>query len=378
MFITRLVGWAGRVAIVTTLGATLGSAGGALAQVGPELVDPDAKAAFQWEVPERYDASWAAYDSPTHGYDPDVIKPRGWSITLNACESRAVRRIERYTFVITGITVPTYKRVIDGAACDVRLHNLLPALGQYRVDVTVHTALGGSAPLSTVVNVRDFLIVSIGDSLASGEGVPDERGIYALGREFKAVQWKDRRCHRSARSGPALAARAIEHKSQHSSVTFVSFACSGADLKHLYNTLYPGAEQPAGTPEPDCRRTPSKCLSPQILDVRGLVGPGRPAERPIDALLVTGGINDLRFSTIIRACAKNNNLRRGHTDCVTGFAASKSVDTELPKRYDRLAAAVRTNLPNVREVYIMAIHHMCSRAAAANCSLASTAPKARR
>jgi hypothetical protein len=90
-----------------------------------------------------------------------------------------VRRIERFTFVVTGITVP-YKRTFDGRPCRRALRRVLPGLGLYRVEVTVHTALGASVTLPRIVKVRDYLIVSIGDSLQSDEGVPDERGEYRL------------------------------------------------------------------------------------------------------------------------------------------------------------------------------------------------------
>jgi hypothetical protein len=259
-----------------------------------------------------------------------------------------VRRIERFTFVVTGITVP-YKRTFDGRPCRRALRRVLPGLGLYRVEVTVHTALGASVTLPRIVKVRDYLIVSIGDSLQSDEGVPDERGEYRLsGRELlrtvRPVRWKDRRCHRSVRSGPALAAQAIEGASPHTSVTFFSFACSGADLEHLYSARYKGADRrPSGADE---------TLPVQLDAVKDLVGPGTgDREREIDALLVDGGINDLNFSDIITKCATNDNFRRGHTDCVTGLAASKLVNKpEFAARYDKLAKAIGGL--QVRETYL--------------------------
>lgn len=321
--------------------------------VASEPIDPAASAALEWSVPKRYDASWQAWRPGTATYDPDVVTPKRWSITLDACGSTAERRIERYTFVITGITVPTYKRTLDGKPCKRVLRHVLPGLGRYRVEVTGHTALGASTTLRRIVELRDYLIVSIGDSLASGEGVPDRPGKYrvplrrALRRQFRPVQitpvqWKDRRCHRSAHGGHALAASAIEDASRHTSVTFVSFSCSGARLEHLYDARYAGFD-PVGSTD----------LPPQLDAVKELVGPrAARGEREIDALLVAAGINDLGFSSIVRACATNNNRRVGHTDCVTGSAASKTVNTKLPGRYDELAAAVRRHVPQVREIYL--------------------------
>jgi hypothetical protein len=313
----------------------------------PEPIDPDAQAALSWSVPARYGASWNAWRSSSATYNPGFVTPK-WSINLDVCTSRAVRRIERYTVVISGIGV-NYRQKLDGKACQLRLHHLLPRQGLYRVEVVVHTALGASVTLTRFVDLRDYLIVSIGDSLASGEGVPDSPGAYSLrtnvfgevtsAKAKRSVQWKDRRCHRSARSGPALTANAIENASPHTSVTFLSFACSGAEINHLYDERYKGAE-PVG----------STTLRPQIDAVKELVGSR--GKRQIDALLITAGVNDLNFSDIIEACATNNNHRVGHGDCVTGFAASKGVNARLHKGYDKLADAVENRLPRVREVYI--------------------------
>ena len=341
--------WA-RVATVVA-GIFLTVCGAAAAQPLPpdppplELIDPDASAALAWSVPSRYDASWEAWRTGSATYDGDAVTPRRWSINLNACDSRAVRRIERFTFVVTGITDPSFRRTFDGVQCRRALRRVLPGLGRYRVEVTVHTALGASVVLPRIVEVRDYLIVTVGDSLQSGEGVPDVAGVAPAGA---GVRWKDRRCHRSARSGPALAAKAIEDASPHTSVTFLSFACSGAELKHVYTRALGGARYEGADP-----RGATGTLPPQLDAVGGAVGPGATNGRPreIDALLVDGGINDLHFSTVIRACATNRNSRPGHTDCVTGFAASKLVGKpEFAARYDRLAEAIRGL--QVRETYL--------------------------
>jgi hypothetical protein len=325
--------------------------------VGGEPIDPDASAALEWSVPERYDASWKAWSQTRHTYDRDFVTPpqrKGWSIILDACGSRAVRRIERYTFVLTGLTDPAVTRTLDSATCKRRL--TVPSLGLYRVETTVHTALGASVTLPSIVRLRDYLIVSIGDSLSSGEGVPDRLGSYSykltLGfsgfdvevHTTHRVLWKDRRCHRSAFSGPALAARAIEKASHHTSVTFVSFACSGAELKHLDISSNEGAEsQPPGTGD----------LLPQTIAASQLLGSDPARRRQIDALLVTGGINDLGFSDIVTSCATNNNHNEHHTDCVYGSNGAHLVNTHrFERRYDLLASAVRHDLPRVREVYI--------------------------
>src|SRR2546422_5770786 len=49
------------------------------------------------------------------------------------------------------------------------------------------------------------LFVSVGDSLASGEGNPDVFGGF-----LSEPTWEDKRCHRSTRAGPALAADLVQ------------------------------------------------------------------------------------------------------------------------------------------------------------------------
>ena len=70
------------------------------------------------------------------------------------------------------------------------------------------------------LDAHDLLVVSLGDSVASGEGNPDGPGIH----------WLEKRCHRSLRSGAAQATRAVERGDRHSVVTFVPLACSGATI----------------------------------------------------------------------------------------------------------------------------------------------------
>src|SRR4051794_3613356 len=83
---------------------------------------------------------------------------------------------------------------------------------------------------SGFVNPRDYFIVSIGDSFASGEGNPDVpcRGFNGCADEDPVWQYKD--CHRSEWAGPSRSALALESSSDQSSVTLLHLACSGATV----------------------------------------------------------------------------------------------------------------------------------------------------
>lgn len=132
---------------------------------------------------------------------------------------------------------------------------------------TVSVTAGDIAqPVSEPISVRDLLIVGIGDSFASGEGNPDlpawldpvnarspyvkisdntntavepnvripTRKLGPSGRHIATetqARWLDPQCHRSMYSPQARAALALAlHGQRHHAVTFVSYACSGAEV----------------------------------------------------------------------------------------------------------------------------------------------------
>ena len=95
-------------------------------------------------------------------------------------------------------------------------------------------AAGADAPQD--IDVARYLIASLGDSVASGEGNPDRRA------DLGKAHWQDRRCHRSLRSGAALAAMAVERASATSSVALLALGCSGATMPVGLEAPYAGIE----------------------------------------------------------------------------------------------------------------------------------------
>ncbi len=136
------------------------------------------------------------------------------------------------------------------------------------------------------------LIVSVGESLASGEGNPDEAGAaqgnqcevqtsLMLARETKPAmlrqpQWLEAEDHRSLRSAPALAARMMLKEWPY--VVFLSFAKSGARITS----------------------NPHDILD-QLARVAQVVG-----TYPIDALLISAGGNDIGFAVVLRKLTKGS------------------------------------------------------------------------
>jgi hypothetical protein len=196
--------------------------------------------------------------------------------------------------------------------------------------LTLASAEGASA------DVGDRLIVSIGDSVASGEGNPD------TGADLRRARWLHRPCHRSMRSGHAQAAVALP-------VTFIALACSGATVPRGLLGPYRGIE-----PGSDGRFE-----RPQVDVVNELV-----ERRAIDALLVSVGANDIHFGAIVQFCAAVSRCYERRFDPRTPLreAADRSAPTldaaitaaltELPDRYRRLASALSPRIEARRVVLV--------------------------
>ena len=320
---------------------------------GQVVFDTDAHARFDWSLPSRWAGSWMSYDENTASYG-DYVHPSTWSMNLDGCASSSVRRIKTYSFLVQQVGT-SWSRTFTSSNCLVRVQDVLPAEGYYTVQLTLHTDWGDldgvSAPAAGTAGVRDYLIVSLGDSLASGEGVPDSPGAYdiAIGktwsilsfRERRAVRWEDRRCHRSRRSGPSQAAKAFEDADPKTSVTFVSLACSGATLPQVIDQRYEGQEPSGGVEMPA-----------QLEAVKALFGPDSGHRRRIDALSVSAGVNDLDFADIVKRCATNSNVKLwAGKDCVLADGLQDKLD-KMKEKYSRLASKVKQVAPDVREVYL--------------------------
>ena len=119
--------------------------------------------------------------------------------------------------------------------------------------------------------------------------------------------WEARRCHRSANSGSAQAAKALEDADPHTSVTFVHLACSGASMVYGLLGYYQGTEHPDTINNEVCNPSdpanrPAECIRPQLEVAKELVG-----NREVDATYVSIGGNDAHFADIVIACIVQSN-----------------------------------------------------------------------
>lgn len=176
------------------------------------------------------------------------------------------------------------------------------------------------------IDAEDELIVAIGDSVASGEGNPE-------GEE----RWLDPPCHRSAAAGFEQAARLLSQGlaggPRGRSITFVSLACSGAEIDAGLLGRYAGIE-------PDERLEP---YEPQVRRLRRIARtrPGASPKSPaVDAVLLSVGANDVLFSEIVRECGVSPG------DCRSGREQRLLGDFErLRSRYDVLGGALKRSTP---------------------------------
>jgi lysophospholipase L1-like esterase len=195
------------------------------------------------------------------------------------------------------------------------------------------------------------LIVSVGDSYASGEGNPDRVGnaqddhydwkdwvsvgsqrdceddaTVMIQQGTKPVMirnpyWLDPRDHRSLRSGPALAARKLLKEWPY--VVFLSFAKSGAVIS-------------SSKQEND--------ILEQLEHVRRVVG-----DHKIDALLLSAGGNDVGFSNVLTGMAKDFRGSDGQK------VLSKFLDRTLVLRnqsYPKIDAKIQELNLNIGKVLI--------------------------
>jgi hypothetical protein len=205
--------------------------------------------------------------------------------------------------------------VLEGGETECRAEVGVRGEGEHRIEVRK-----GDIAEVAHVKVDDRLIVALGDSVASGEGNSEEGG-----------NWLDEPCHRSAISGFQQAATLVAQGLIHRSITFVSLACSGATIDKGLLGSYAGI-----APEKGALYKPQVTRLRRIDRARSADGSGGGG---VDAVLLSVGANDVRFSTIVKACAKRFRCRKGHE------AQLASDLTQLEAGYDLLGEKLKRAAP---------------------------------
>jgi hypothetical protein len=258
-----------------------------------------------------------------------------WPVTLEACGSNdnsARGTITNYAFTVG---YPTGAKTYNTANC--RITGARMPKSSVPVTLTITTQDGRTATASTTVDAKRYLIVSLGDSYASGEGNPVRDMVPLSAPAFWGTD-SDAACHRSANSGPARSALALERSDPHSAVAFLSVACSGAIIANLS-----GPQQfPEGLPGPQ----PAQIQQVKnVLCPAGTSGNCSPGQMPqIDALMLSIGGNDVEFGDIVASCSIDRMCSR---DLL--FTTFKEVRLlEIPDKLGALRTALTAlNAPSV-------------------------------
>lgn len=299
-----------RITIAAVAGGIVMMAISALATIALAAGPPEGTLRFEWSLGARYgldannDGIVDNHDGVTDlAGDKAFIQNPTYNLNFDTCSSPAVT--ERGSLV-TGFSVtlsgPESKTVnVDTCKINVQVSKL----GSYTAKVEIKTGPMVVDSRIETITPKDLLVVSVGDSVASGEGNPDTVEADALW----VPKWQNEQCHRTSLAGPAQAALRMERRDPHTSVTFVHLACSGASITKGLVGDYEGQDPKKGT-----------MLKPQLDQMRDLVG-----NRPVDALTVSIGANDAEFSAPVKACLM---MAKCYEDHVPGQKNAKELFDE--------------------------------------------------
>lgn len=272
------------------------------------------RALITWSVPDRY----ADHDGDGFIDENLFNNPKGakvpFQMVLHGCDSSPVGQVASYRFAVT---LPNGQVLTQSSSsCDFAFEP--PKEGTYPVDLEITTTEGQKVKVRREVPFRDYFIVSLGDSIASGEGNPDRICNQGCHVWDPPETWQDRQCHRSALSGPSRAAWLLEASDPTTSVTFTHLACSGAQVTKGILEAWAGIE-PDG----------SKLVPPQANVLAELM---KQWGRKPDAVLVSIGANDAQFADAVSECL-NLGRCQNNRDFVTKV---KDRLARLPGRYKLL------------------------------------------
>jgi len=433
-------------------------------------------ARFTISTPTRHPANLKAYDPIFHRYKPDYVNPAFWVLNLIAIPpglhesiadesflssmellksldekvKKAVIPNEILTFVWTVKQVGgSFSRTIPKLRSPSmwRTEVQVPKPGEYEVTLQVNLTGGQREVSSRNYLLRDFLVVSIGDSFASGQGNPDvvavpspdqkaiceattltlfitkiEGAIKEFAEQLKVkteesiekylpfigaivvaeinnvedvvgfvknaaesvasavvdvardigggvvegaeevaswfglgdggesdeidphpAGWQEPNAYRSYRSGHSLAARQVESETPFSAdrITFISLGRSGSEIDD-------GLLGPRTVDVP--LDSANKAIDGWTKN-RGQIQEAKETvlNRPIDALIITIGVNDLGFSSQVTQAIlwKSGEKRKERIASV-----KKKLETEYPQLLNQLKRAIDSQL-RPRQVFIL-------------------------
>jgi lysophospholipase L1-like esterase len=281
-------------------------------------------AVIQWSMAPQITLDPKHGNAPTLPNTPAYVNPsNGYGVMLDASHSDGILRTTTFSWTVTdplGHATP-----LSGEDPSISLPQ-----GPYVVKLTATGLRNSNQPLfaTTDILVKDVLVVSIGDSYASGEGNPVVPGFYG----FASPQWafspdpamnrENADAHRSTLAAPAQFALKLQQSHPHEAVTFVSVANSGASIAQ-------GLLGPMSS-----IGDPTHQLPAEIDELRQIIG-----DRRIDVLTIAVGANDIGFAALAGNLIKNT-----YSGSPTLASIQTQVDASLsalPQQFAMLGAAVK-------------------------------------
>lgn len=234
-----------------------------------------------WTMPDRLSLAVSNMD-PNDGMlragtGLNDATPSKWRVNLNLTKGGVAMQVcpANATYHWTLSTAGSTKTRQAIGPCKLTME--VPQLGVYQVKVVRQLPNGKKgAPITGKIVVRDWLIIGLGDSNASGQGNP--RFFY-------------HKCERSIHSYQYLVAKYLEEQDHKSSVTFLFASCSGARVEDLIDHSYQG----------QVPTDPPAVLLPQLRQVMQRLGTG-PNRRKVAAVLLSIGVNDIEFGPVLDFC----------------------------------------------------------------------------
>ena len=218
---------------------------------------------------------------------------------------------------------------------------------------------------SREVSIKDVFVVTLGDSFASGEGLPH---TFRRKTNRQAAVWLDRRCHRSlfnfSNIAMAIAAfHGILPKKKLLTYTLYDFSCSGAEIgaeKPVKNFTRGGILQPYAGRETDfqvvnameqfsrkqiirSQKPLRESLPSQLKNLKKHLCPQKSFpcnHRKPDYLWISIGGNDIEFGDLLFQFIKSCRSEKFDSSCLE--VKLKDRFSELDKRFSRLVKELDT------------------------------------
>ena len=272
------------------------------------------------------------YNALSGKYDKNYIsKPSHWKIKFSIPNIDTKLKCNWYID----------NRLASGTGhCDAFKPDALISAGQI-VRVEVNDASGSTGTVTVVPT--DILVVGMGDSYASGEGMPDVPAVTGV----SPALWFDEKCHLSLLSAQSLTAARLAANNKHRSVTFVSRACSGARIIDVVDL--PQTDPPhkrlgrvaslcyGGSQNTDCASGESRILPAQLTAIKNDLKHADKGEREPDLVLLSISGNDYGFADAIMDLLK--------TDVVTGEEKPFDLARPYVKKAKKAREKVWENYP---------------------------------